>query len=85
MRKERFKQLMAKRELDPLLGASFLDGLEKRKFELEKMQWKLFAVQAPIFLFLAFSLLNVGAHVSVLGISIEASKNLREVACTRFG
>lgn len=79
LRKERLRELMAKDKLKPLLGTDFVAGLESRRRYLEKNQWRLFLIQAPLFLFLAFSLLNINVTVSVLGISAAASKSLREV------
>lgn len=79
LRRERLIELMTEEDSKELFDWDFVEGLEKRKESIERLQWKLFAIIAPVFLFLAFSLLNIDVSVSVLGVSAQASKSLREI------
>ncbi len=88
LRRERLRQLLSKSDLEEIFGNSFIEGLEKRKESLERVQWRLIAIQVPLFLFLAFSLLKLDVNLNVLGISAGVSQKLREVLLllsTTFG
>ena len=79
LRKERLAQLLARSDLRDIFDKDFIKGVEERKYLLEGRQWKLLLIQLPLFLFLAFSLLDLKVTVTVVGISTEASKSLREI------
>jgi hypothetical protein len=76
---ERLQELMAKKENADILGSEFVSGLEKRRDLLESRSYKALAIQAPLFLMLAFALLNLDVQVSILGLSTASAKSLREV------
>jgi hypothetical protein len=79
LRRDRFNELMANGEFEGSFNQSLIDGLEKRRDLLEGRQFKLLAIQAPLLLLLAFSLVNIDVSVSLAGISVKATKALREV------
>jgi hypothetical protein len=79
LRKERFQQLLAKRDLNNVFGERFIDQLEHRRDLLENKRWRLTVWQIPIFLFLAFSLLNMDTSIILFGISVKSLSHIREV------
>jgi len=79
MRKERLAELFSKSELSEILNSEFVKGVESRKDLLEGRQYRLWAWQIPLLLFLTLSLLPTKVSGSIFGISIESAKTLREV------
>jgi len=79
LRMERFAELLAKKENAEILGSDFLLALERRRETLESRAYKALAIQAPLFLMLTFALLNLDVKVSILGLSTDSAKSLREV------
>jgi hypothetical protein len=80
-RQEKTKKLFASTSLNvPLFGSDFIEALEKKQSELEKIRWAQMMIQVPIFLFLAFSLIDFNdVTVTFLGVSSSAAGGLREI------
>lgn len=79
LRKERFHEYLARKDLREILGSEFLKGVEARKKHYEDRLFKLLAWQIPIFLFLSLSLVNVETTIGVFGISAKSAVQLREL------
>ena len=79
LRAARFRELLGKTKHKELLSEKFIDALEKRRDLLESRKLKALAFQAPLFLLLVFAMLEVNVHVSILGLTVESARNLREV------
>jgi hypothetical protein len=79
IRSERYGQLHGSTKYKDVFDQQYLDGLEKRRDILESRIYKLGALQVPLFLLLAFSLVNLDAKVSIAGFSIEGVRGLREI------
>ena len=78
LRQDRFRELLISAEYNAF-DDNLMVAIEKRRDLIEGRQIKLIAIQAPLFLLLAFSLLNIDLNVSVAGFSAATSKALREV------
>jgi hypothetical protein len=76
---ERFGQLYGSSRYKHVFDLKFLEGLEKRRELLEGRNFKAIALQAPLFLLLAFALVNLDVRVSVAGFSVEGVRGLREI------
>jgi hypothetical protein len=79
LRTERLVQLLARKDLKDILNSDFIKALESRKTLLESRRFKLLAWQAPIMIFLTFSLFHISANISIFGVSTEAANSLREM------
>lgn len=79
LREGRFTALLSKQGSAELFDSKFIEMVQKRRDGLWTAAFKLYTLQLPIFAFLVFTLIPIDAHVSVLGISPTASRNLREV------
>lgn len=79
IRMERYGQLHGSSKFKDIFDQKFLDGLEKRRDLLESRNYKLTAIQIPLFLLLAFSLVNLDVKVSLAGFTLEGVRGLREI------
>jgi hypothetical protein len=79
IREERYRQLHGSTKYKDIFDQKFLEGLEKRRDLLESRNYKLWALQTPLFLLLAFSLVNLDVKVSLAGFSIEGARSIREI------
>jgi hypothetical protein len=82
IRAERYAQLHGSSKYNVIFDQKFLEGLERRRDLLESRNYKLMALQAPLFLLLAFGLLDLDVKVSIAGFSIEGVRGLRELLLT---
>jgi hypothetical protein len=79
VRQERYGQLHGSTKYKDIFDQKFLEGLEKRRDLLESRNYKLWGLQTPLFLLLAFSLVNLDLKVSLAGFSIEGVRGIREI------
>src|SRR6266478_6105776 len=79
VRQERYGQLHGSTKYKDIFDQKFLEGLEKRRDLLESRNYKLWGLQIPLFLLLAFSLVNLDLKVSLAGFSIEGVRGIREI------
>jgi hypothetical protein len=76
---------MGARSTKILFDQRFLEGLEKRRDLLESRTYKLWGLQTPLFLLLAFSLINLDVKLSLAGFSIEGVRGIREIILVILG
>jgi hypothetical protein len=85
LRQERIGQLYGSTKYKDLFDQKFLEGLEKRRDLLESRTYKLWGLQTPLFLLLAFSLVNLDVKLSLAGFSIEGVRGIREIILVILG
>jgi hypothetical protein len=79
LRRKAFLELFDTPNFKELLNEKFIDGLEKRKDDLERKLQRIQAVQWLVNLILALALLSVHMPISLFGISATDSYNFREM------
>jgi hypothetical protein len=76
---QRYVELHGSSKYKDVFDQKFLDGLEKRRELLEGRNFKVLAIQIPLFLLLAVSLINQDVKLSIVGFSIDGARGLREI------
>jgi hypothetical protein len=79
LRTQRYAELHGRSAYKDVFNAKFLDGLEKRRDLIEGRYYKALAIQIPLFLLLAFSLVKPDLKLSIVGFSIDGVRGLREI------
>ncbi len=79
IRTQRYSQLHGASEYKEIFDQKFLDGLEKRRELLEGRSYKALAIQVPLFLLLAVSLIKQDVKLAIVGFSIDGVGGLREI------
>jgi hypothetical protein len=85
VRQERYGQVHGSTKYKDVFDQKFLEGLEKRRDLLDSRRYGVTALEMPLFLLLAFSLVNLDVKVSVAGFSIEGVRGLREILLVALG
>jgi hypothetical protein len=79
LREQRLYDLFGAGNNKETLNEKFIEGVQKRRDEVLKWAMKLYGVQVPLFAVLMLALLPLSAKVSVFGITVEGSRNVREI------
>jgi hypothetical protein len=69
LRAEIYSEILARETFADVFNVAFLDGLEKRRNLLESRYWKAIGLQAPLFILLILSVLQLDFPITVLGIA----------------
>jgi hypothetical protein len=89
IRRERFRNLISQKAMSEVFDGKFFERVQNQYNDLDKRLMALAAIQVPIFIVLAVSLIPINVEFSFFGISPHASKGWRELLllarCCRSG